>query len=136
MLSARELDYDAVPEQVQNWVNKRLKYTHGYGVAMSPVNQVTIEGLPDFSSKTFPRSRLSILTIDQPRIYYGEETDHYVYTGTSTEEFDYPLGNDNATNLYDGAGGVGMGSMLTKLTYALEIGSLKPLISQLFHCRF
>ncbi len=132
MLSARELDYDAVPEKAQNWVNQRLKYTHGYGVAMSPVNQVTIEGLPDFFVKDIPPQSSVDLTIDQPRIYYGEETDHYVYTGTSTEEFDYPLGNDNATNLYDGAGGVGMGSMLRKLTYALEIGSLKPLISNYF----
>ncbi|MEM8501689.1 MAG: UPF0182 family protein [Cyanobacteria bacterium P01_D01_bin.1] len=132
MLSARELDYEAVPEKAQNWVNQRLKYTHGYGVAMSPVNQVTIEGLPDFFVKDIPPQSSVDLTIDQPRIYYGEETDHYVYTGTSTEEFDYPLGNDNATNLYDGAGGVSMGSMFRKLTYALEIGSLKPLISNYF----
>ncbi|MBE9063238.1 UPF0182 family protein [cf. Phormidesmis sp. LEGE 11477] len=132
MLSARELDYEAVPEKAQNWVNKRLKYTHGYGVAMSPVNQVTIEGLPDFFIKNIPPEASVDLTIDQPRIYYGEETDHYVYTGTSTEEFDYPLGNDNATNLYSGAGGVGIGSMFRRLTYAFEIGSLKPLISNYF----
>ncbi|MGB3790870.1 MAG: UPF0182 family protein [Phormidesmis sp.] len=132
MLSARELDYDAVPEKAQNWVNKRLKYTHGYGVAMSPVNQVTVEGLPDFFVKDIPPESSVDLAIDQPRIYYGEETDHHIYTGTSTDEFDYPLGNDNATNLYDGAGGVSMGSMLRRLTYAFEIGSLKPLISNYF----
>lgn len=132
MLSARELDYDAVPEKAQNWVNKRLKYTHGYGVAMSPVNQVTIEGLPDFFVKDIPPQASVDLTIDQPRIYYGEETDHHIYTGTSTEEFDYPLGNDNATNLYDGVGGVGMGSTFRRLVYAFEIGSLKPLISNYF----
>ncbi|EDX86539.1 conserved hypothetical protein [Synechococcus sp. PCC 7335] len=132
MLSARELDYEAVPEKAQNWVNKRLKYTHGYGVAMSPVNQVTIEGLPDFFVKNIPPETSVDLTINQPRIYYGEETDHHIFTGTSTEEFDYPLGNDNATNLYDGAGGVGMGSMFRRLIYAFEIGSLKPLISNYF----
>lgn len=132
MLSARELDYEAVPEKAQNWINKRLKYTHGYGVAMSPVNQVTIEGLPDFFIKDIPPETSVDLSIDQPRIYYGEETDHHIYTGTSTEEFDYPLGNDNATNLYDGAGGVGIGSLFKRFAYAFEVGSLKPLISNYF----
>lgn len=136
MLSARELDYDAVPDEVQNWVNKRLKYTHGYGVAMSPVNQVAEEGLPEFFVKNIPPevapAVASDLEITQPRIYYGEETDHHIYTGTSTEEFDYPLGSDNASNTYDGLGGVSVGSFGRRLAYAIEIGSLKPLISNYF----
>lgn len=90
MLAARELDYDAVPAKAQNWVNQRLKYTHGYGLAMSPVNQVTVEGLPDFFIQNIPPVTTVDIAIDQPRIYYGEETDHHIYTGTSTEEFDYP----------------------------------------------
>ena len=133
MLAARELDYDAVP---QNWVNKRLKYTHGYGLAMSPVNQVAEEGLPEFFIKNIPPevepAVESALEITQPRIYYGEETDNHIYTGTSTEEFDYPLGSDNAANRYDGTGGVPIGSFIRRLTYAIEIGSLKPLTSNYF----
>ena len=136
MLSARELDYEAVPDEVQNWVNKRLKYTHGYGVAMSPVNQVAEEGLPEFFIKNIPPEVAPAvepdLEINQPRIYYGEETDHHIYTGTTTEEFDYPLGSDNAANFYDGSGGVSIGSFGRRLAYALEIGSLKPLISNYF----
>ena len=132
MLAARELDYDAVPEQGRNWVNQRLKYTHGYGVAMSPVNQVTVEGLPDFFIKDIPPSTSTDIALDQPRIYYGEETDHHIYTGTSTTEFDYPLGNANATNTYDGVGGVPMGSFLRRAAYAFDFGTLKPLISNYF----
>ena len=132
MLAARELDYNNVPESAQNWVNRSLKYTHGYGVAMSPVNQVTTEGLPDFFIKNIPPVASADIEIDQPRIYYGEETDHYIYTGTSTEEFDYPEGNNNATNNYDGTGGVPIGSFGRRLAYAFEIGSAKPLISNYF----
>ena len=132
MLAARELDYDAVPEQGRNWVNQRLKYTHGYGVAMSPVNQVTVEGLPDFFIKDIPPSTSTDIALDQPRIYYGEETDHHIYTGTSTTEFDYPLGNANATNTYDGAGGVPIGSFWRRAAYAFDFGTLKPLISNYF----
>ncbi len=132
MLAARELDYSKVPEAAQNWVNKSLKYTHGYGLAMSPVNQVTVEGLPDFFIKNIPPVTSTDIEIAQPRIYYGEETNHYVYTGASTDEFDYPQGNDNATNQYDGTGGVSIGSLGRRLAYAFEIGSAKPLISNYF----
>lgn len=132
MLAARELDYDAVPEDAQNWVNQRLKYTHGYGLAMSPVNQVTVEGLPELFIQDIPPKTTVDIAIDQPRIYYGEETDHRIYTGTSTEEFDYPLGNDNATNTYDGIGGVPIGSLARKLTYAFDFGTLKLLTSNYF----
>ena len=31
------------------------------------------------------------LPVGEPRIYFGEATDTYVVTGTTTEEFDYPL---------------------------------------------
>jgi len=132
MLAARELDYDAVDGKARNWVNQRLKYTHGYGLAASPVNQVTVEGLPDFFVKNIPPEASVDIAIDQPRIYYGEETNHYIYTGTSTAEFDYPSGSDNATNLYDGTGGVSIGSLLRRSIYAFEFGSLKPLTSNYF----
>ncbi|MGB7085838.1 MAG: UPF0182 family protein [Phormidesmis sp.] len=136
MLAARELDYDAVPEEAQNWVNQRLKYTHGYGLAMSPVNQVSVEGLPNFFIKDIPPTASADIeadiALDQPRIYYGEETNHHIYTGTSTEEFDYPLGNDNATNSYDGVGGVPIGSLGRRLTYAFDFGTLKLLTSNYF----
>ncbi len=132
MLSARELDYQRVPEDAQNWVNQRLKYTHGYGLAMSPVNQVTVEGLPELFIQDIPPKTTTDIAINQPRIYYGEETDHYVYTGTSTEEFDYPLGNENAPNTYDGIGGVPIGSLSRKLAYAFDFGTLKLLTSNYF----
>ena len=40
MLSSRELNSDSLPNR--SWVNERLQYTHGCGVAMGPVNQVTL----------------------------------------------------------------------------------------------
>ncbi|WP_322743582.1 UPF0182 family membrane protein [Vasconcelosia minhoensis] len=132
MLAPRELDYNAVPDQAQTWVNQRLKYTHGYGLAMSPVNQVTVEGLPEFFIQDIPPASTVDLSVDQPRLYYGEETDHYIFTGTTTQEFDYPQGDQNALNNYDGEGGVPMGSFWRRLAYAADQGSLKILISNYF----
>jgi hypothetical protein len=129
MLSARELDYDEAPPEAQTWVNQRLKFTHGYGIVMSPVNRVTTDGLPELMIKNVPPVYTVDLEIDQPRIYYGEATDSYIFTGATTDEFDYPEGNTNALYRYEGTGGVPLSSYLRRLAYAYDMGSLKVLIS-------
>lgn len=32
MLATRELDQSKIPPKAQTWINKCLKYTHGYGL--------------------------------------------------------------------------------------------------------
>ncbi|MBT9313629.1 UPF0182 family membrane protein [Leptothoe kymatousa] len=129
MLSPRELVDDALPAQAQTWVNQHLIYTHGYGLAMSPVNKVTEDGLPELFIKDLPPKSSVDLTVEQPRIYYGEATDRYVLTGTDQAEFDYPLGNDNAQYNYTGVGGVAIGSSLKRLAYAYNLGDWQLLLS-------
>jgi hypothetical protein len=128
MLSPRELS--RAPQE--RWVSQRLKYTHGYGLVMSPVNRVTSQGLPELLIKDIPPVSSVNLEVEQPRIYYGEETDNYIFTGMVEDEFDYPLGEDNASNRYDGTGGVEIGSFWRQLLYAYDLGSLKILISTQF----
>ncbi|ASC72717.1 uncharacterized protein XM38_036750 [Halomicronema hongdechloris C2206] len=132
MLSGREMMYSQVPSEAQTWVNERLKFTHGYGLVMSPVNRVTSDGLPELFVKNIPPESSVDLAIEQPRIYYGEESTSYIFTGSSTPEFDYPQGDDNVVNQYDGGGGVPMGSIWRRLAYAYDLGSLKILISNYF----
>lgn len=129
MLSARELIHDDLPSQAQTWVNQHLIYTHGYGLAMSPVNKITEDGLPELFIKDLPPKSSVDLTVEQPRIYYGEATDSYILTGTDQAEFDYPLGNDNAQYHYTGAGGVPIGSSLRRLAYAYSLGDWQLLLS-------
>ncbi|MBE9117458.1 UPF0182 family protein [Lusitaniella coriacea LEGE 07157] len=133
MLSARELAYRQVPTRAKTWVNQRLKYTHGYGLAMSPVNTVTPNGLPELFIKNIPPTSTVDLKLTEPAIYYGEETDSYIFTRTRTEEFDYPQGDENALTRYDGKGGVPMGSPGRRLAYAYDFGNLKILISNYFN---
>lgn len=128
MLSARELSN--APRN--SWVSERLKYTHGYGLVMSPVNLVTPQGLPELFIKDIPPVSNIDLEVERSGIYYGQETNNYVFTGTSTEEFDYPLGERNAKTMYSGEGGVPMESFLKRLAYATDLGSLKILISPYF----
>ena len=52
MLSPRELSYADLPEK--SWINERLVFTHGFGLAMGPVSGITKEGLPEFYIKDIP----------------------------------------------------------------------------------
>lgn len=132
MLSARELDIDELAAKAKTWVNERLKYTHGYGLVMSPVNQATSDGLPQLYVQNIPPETQVELPVEQPGIYYGEATDNYIFTGTSTPEFDYPVGSENATTNYSGKGGVPMTNIWQRTAYSLKFSSLELLISNYF----
>ncbi len=128
MLSARELAKDKLPSEAQTWVNRTLQYTHGYGVAMSPVNEVRLDGgLPILWLSDLPPTGL--IPLERPGIYYGENTTDYVIIGTSTEEFDYPVGTANAWTMYEGTGGVPIGSLFRRAVYAWEFSDFNILIS-------
>jgi uncharacterized membrane protein (UPF0182 family) len=127
MLAARELDTDRLPEGANGWVNKRLQFTHGYGLAMSPVNVVTDEGLPDLFLQDIPPK--GKLTVDRPEIYFGEKTDTYVIVNSKEKEFDYPLETSSVYANYQGQGGVRLSSFWRRLTYAWAFGDPNILIS-------
>ncbi|MGA7932634.1 MAG: UPF0182 family protein, partial [Kovacikia sp.] len=132
LIAARELDYSEVPQEAQTWVNRHLIYTHGYGFTLSPVNIVGPGGLPEYFVKDIagsgagalatssPAIRTSI-PIGQPRIYYGEIANTYVMTRTLTQELDYPSGSDNAYTIYDGQGGINMGSWWRRGVFSLYL---------------
>lgn len=132
VVSAREMARQQLPEEAKTWVNMHLKYTHGYGLAMSPVNQVSSDGLPEFYVKNIPPASTVNLEINQPGIYYGEETDGYIFTGMTTDEFDYPMSSTNASTRYAGTGGIAIPTFWHRLLYAYDLKSLQILISNYF----
>jgi uncharacterized membrane protein (UPF0182 family) len=127
MLSARELSPDRLPAEAQTWVNRRLQFTHGYGVAMSPVNELTPEGLPTFLVQDVPPK--GVLNITRPEIYFGEKVSEYVIARTRTPEFDYPKGDENVYASYAGNVGVSMGDFFRRLVFAIRFGDLNILLS-------
>ena len=130
MLSAREMATDRLPVQARSWVNQRLQYTHGYGVAMSPVNHVTPDGLPDLLVRDVPPvSSAPGLEIERPEIYYGELTQSYVVVNTGAQEFDYPKGTENVFSTYSGKGGVEIGGWLGRIAFTLRFMDLNLLLS-------
>jgi len=128
ILAARELDQSQL--QAVTWVNQHLQFTHGYGVVMNPVNEVTREGLPQLWIKDLPPTISVPLTIDRPEIYYGELTTNYVFVNTGIQEFDYPLGEENVYTSYQEPSGVPLNSYLKRLAFALRLADANILLSQ------
>jgi uncharacterized membrane protein (UPF0182 family) len=126
-IAARELNAESLP--TRTFINERLTFTHGMGVTMAPVNQVTSEGLPVLFIKDLPPVSTVSIKLTRPQIYYGELTDQYVFVGTGQQEFDYPAGDQNIYTKYTGRGGVPIGSFFRRVLYAFQFGSLKILLS-------
>src|SRR5690625_1185441 len=125
-IGARELSTDDLPEQAQTWVNKNLRYTHGYGVAMSHVNKVTEQGQPEFMMNNIPVD--GVLDVERPQLYFGEEAYPNVIVNSKVDEFDYPTGDENETNRYEETSGIPLQG-LNRLLFAAKEGSVRMLVS-------
>ena len=126
MLAPRELSQENTP---QTWINRKLEYTHGYGLTMSPVNEVAREGLPVMFLKDIPPRSSVDLKVTRPEIYFGEEPSSYVIVNSKTPEFDYPMGTKNARSTYQADSGIKMGSLLQRAVFAWVLGDYKLLLS-------
>ncbi len=127
MLASRELAADKLPEEAQNWVNRRLQFTHGYGVAMSPVTEVEAGGRPSFFIQDIPPE--GDIPLDRPDIYYGLKSLNYMIVKSEMQEFNYPGPDGPAYTHYEGNGGVQLSSFFRRLLYAWEFGDINILIS-------
>ena len=125
MLATRELNVDKLPESSSNWINDKLIYTHGYGITMNPVNGFTPEGLPTLYLSNMPvQSTVPGITVARPEIYFGEMTNTDVYVKTRQQEFNYPEGQSNNLNSYNGTGGVVLGGFLRRLLISFDRGDI------------
>lgn len=125
-LATREIDMTKTSE---TWLNQHLVYTHGYGVTLSKVDEVTASGQPNVLIKNIPPvSSIDEIQIDRPAVYFGELTNEYILVNTDTEEFDYPDGDENQYTNYEGNAGIELG-FFNKLMFAIREGSLKMLVS-------
>jgi uncharacterized protein len=136
IVGVRELS--GPPEGQNNWINRHLVYTHGYGFVAAPGNKVDSGGLPDYDAKDMPvTGPLTQSTgLKESRIYFGEHENasEYAIAGGNPnrpQELDYPetggTGQKNTT--YTGAGGVPVGSFMNRLFYAAKYGEVNILLS-------
>src|SRR4051794_13960468 len=143
VVGAREINDDKLTPQQRNWLNRHTVYTHGYGLVAAPANEVVCGGLPYFVSGFLGDDRppgcssaTEEIKVDEPRIYYGEQSTEYAIVGQSDKsknvEFDRPQeGNNNAEELYtyDGTGGVPIGSFFRRLVFSIKLTESNFLLS-------
>lgn len=125
-ISARELRTEDLSDQAKTWENQNLRYTHGYGVVMSHVNEVTPQGQPKYMLNNLPPQ--GVMEITRPQIYFGEESYDEVIVKSKKDEFDYPQGGDNATSRFEADNGIPM-TGLNRLLFAINTGNFRMLVS-------
>ena len=125
MLAARELSTQDLSGSARTWINEHIRYTHGYGAVVSPVNRVSPRGEPLFYVQDIPpRTTISALRVDRPEIYFGEFPGDYVIVNALSNEFSYPLGESNATTRYEGDDGITL-NLLNKLMFSIRYSTTK-----------
>ncbi len=130
MVSAREMQISNLPAQSKTFVNRRFKYTHGYGITLTKVNEFTENGLPNLLIKDIPpKSAYPELEVKEPRIYYGELTQSHVIANSATEEFDYPSGDKNVYTKYHGNGGVQISNSWRKFLFGWKFDGTRLFFS-------
>src|SRR5688572_10548339 len=127
MLSARELNSASLPNRT--WVNERLTFTHGYGLTLGPVNQVTSQGLPVLFIRDLPPVTSAGLEVEEPSIYFGELSNDYVIVRTTAREVHHPPENRDGDSRCEGSGGVSIGSLGGQLLFALRFASYVIILS-------
>jgi len=136
VVAVRELNIEGNP--ARNWINDHLVYTHGFGFVSALGNTIDSDGKPTYSVGDIPPTKG--LGEFQPRIYFGENVPNYSIIGGAEGgdpvELDYP--DDNSANgqknyTYTGKGGVPMGSLFTRLLFAIKYQEQRIVLSNLIN---
>ena len=110
--------------------NKTYEYTHGFGTILTSATTTTATGNLNHLQKSFEQSDEQV-SITQPRIYFGLETNNTVVTNSNNKkEFDYPIADaqDNTENAYDGPAGL-EANFLDRIVLAIKEKDAKLLFS-------
>jgi uncharacterized membrane protein (UPF0182 family) len=136
VVSVRELNIDGNPNR--NWINDHLVYTHGFGLVGAYGNTQDVDGKPVFTMGDIPPK--GVLGDFEPRIYFGENNPEYSIIGgkkgSEPIEFDYPddaSPNGQKNYTYTGKGGVPMGSLFSRLLFAIHYQEQRILLSNLIN---
>lgn len=131
-ITPREITKENFSNNTDTYINRKLRYTHGFGVTMNTIDEVSAQGQPEFLIKDIPpKSSEGIPEIKQPRIYYGELTDDYVVVGNEKyKELDYSEGQEDVEFAYDGTGGLEL-NLWNRLVFAVKYGDARLIVTDM-----
>ena len=136
VVAVREINIAGNPNR--NWINDHLVYTHGFGFVGAYATTQDLDGKPIFVVGDIPpKGKLGEF---QPRIYFGENNPDYSIIGgaegSDPVELDYPddaSPNGQKNYTYTGKGGVPMGSLFSRLLFAIHYQEQRILLSNLIN---
>ena len=136
VVAVREINIEGNPNR--NWINDHLVYTHGFGFVGAYANTQDVDGKPIFAVGDIPpKGKVGDF---QPRIYFGENNPEYSIIGgakgSNPIELDYPddaSPNGQKNYTYTGKGGVPMGSLFSRLLFAIHYQEQRILLSNLIN---
>ena len=142
VVAVRELNLEGL--STRNAYNDAFVYTHGYGLVAAYGNQRSDTGAPVFFESNIPST--GDLDIQQPRIYFGENSPTFSVVGapdgTRPVELDYATGttgnsggSSQQNTTYSEQGGPSVGSLFNRLVYALKFSSDQILLSDAVNSR-
>lgn len=110
--------------------NQTYEYTHGYGVVITSATTTDNNGNLVKIQKNFNTTKDDIVTVVEPRIYFGLETNNNIVTNSKNrKEFDYPItSTTNAENVYEGTAGLNL-NFLDRFILGLKEGDLNLALS-------
>ncbi len=117
------------PREISNtnntYNNQTYEYTHGYGVVVTSATSTDSNGNLIKLQKNFTSSEDDIVTITEPRIYFGLQTNNNVVTNSKNRsEFDYPESStSNAENVYSGEAGLSL-NFIDRFILGIKEGDL------------
>jgi len=142
VIGLREVNLGGLQSDQRSWSIDHVIYTHGFGAVAAYDNTInTATGEPSYFEQGLPPTGL--LTIDQPRVYFGEYSPPFSIVGapegSAPRELDYATDATGTTGktpqqsnyTYTGKGGIPVGSPLNRLMFALKYQDTNIILSDL-----
>lgn len=117
------------PREISNsngtYNNQTYEYTHGYGVVLTDATKTDSNGNLVKLQKNYTATDRDIVTITEPRIYFGLQTNNNIVTNSKNrKEFDYPVSSTtNAENVYEGDAGLSL-NFIDRFILGIKEGDL------------
>ncbi len=133
MIATRELS--DLPETSDNWQNRHITFTHGFGVVASQVNTANAEGQPVFIASNIPVAGTdAVVPSEQSSVYFGEFADppfNLVRTDEDELNFEDPETQEQVLTEYDGNAGVAINSIARRVAFALRFNDYNLILTNL-----
>ncbi len=127
-ISAREVNISKLPKEAQNWENRHLRYTHGYGAVMTPAAQEADAPLTWYLRDLNMHSDVN-LTVAHPDIYYGQEQYDYAIVPNELNVVGIAGTDRLESEAYHGDGGIPFSSTFKKALFAFKLADEKLFFS-------